>query len=59
MKEVGNRFFSFLLMHSFLSHFGILHGEKKKGVEKHVKEKREKKSAPGKLGKKIKSRMEK
>ncbi|KIV76509.1 hypothetical protein S3E15_02563 [Bacillus mycoides] len=30
MKEVGNRFFSFLLMHSFLSHFGILHGEKKR-----------------------------
>lgn len=37
MKEVGNRFFSFLLMHSFLSHFGILHGEKKRKEKKELK----------------------
>lgn len=44
MKEVGNRFFSFLLMHSFLSHFGILHGEKKE-LKSMSKKKREEERA--------------
>ena len=37
VEEVGNHFF-FDTMHSFLSYFGILHGEirKKRRVEKHV-----------------------
>ncbi len=32
-------------MHSFLSYFGILHGERKEGVEKYVQEKREEERA--------------